>query len=541
MSKQKPAIAFDRVSSDEQKRDGFSLEAQEKLSQRYAKDNHLLIIKRWSVSESASKENERSHFFEMIKYVKENKVYNVIFDKVDRACRGLKSAQMIEELVEKFGVCFHFTRENLVIDVNSASSDKLRFYLHVILAKYYIDNLRTEIKKGMDERLSLGFWNHKAPLGYKNVRPDGETKNDRGKATIEIESQNAPYVKEAFELYSTGNYGVRDLVKFFNERLPDRKIAKGCIENLISNPFYYGAMRSRGVILPGKHPPLISKDLWDSCQKIRGIRGQGAELNATLSITKPFMGLMHCGACNHSITGQVKLKASGKTYIYYHCANKNCSERRHYVPQGKIEVQLIQAFEPFKRATPAATAAFSAVLRESLGNLEFYTHKLIGELAAVREDLKRSEEKIRKLQRDGDLAETEAHELLKTKKENGNQLEEEIQVTLQADKATAEQGIQVIELLRYSYDFMKFSTDSLQKAHLAKSVLSNLILIDGTLRYHYKKPFDVLIELTTKTNWWERPDRPHPIEIITRKNRWVNLGSNWLYFTAIRKHEPPGR
>jgi site-specific DNA recombinase len=511
MLKNKTAIAFDRVSSDDQKRDGFSLEAQEKLSKSYAKGQNLMIVKRWSVSESASKENERSHFFEMIDYVRDNKIGDVIFDKVDRACRGLKSAQMIEELVEKNEVRFHFTRENLIIDVNSPSSDKLRFYLHVILAKYYIDNLKTEIKKGLSQRTEMGFWNHKAPIGYKNVRPEGETKADRGKATIEIDKDCAPYVIEAFELYATGNYGLRDLIKFFSERIKTRIVAKSTIEVMISNPFYYGAMRTNKIITPGKHPPLISKALWDACQKIKGIRADGHGLNAALLHNKPFMGLMRCGVCGHLVTGQVKLKSSGKTYIYYHCANTQCTERRNYVPQAKIEEQVIRAFEPFKQATPAATEAFVTALKAGLGNMEFYTHKMIGELATEKELLRTSEEKIKKLQKDGKLSETEAMELIKTKQQRTAQVEVEIQATLKVDKETAEQGIHLIELLRYSYDFMTFSTDLLQKAHLAKSVLSNSILKNGTLSFSYKKPFDVLIELTSKKNWWRRREsNPSP-------------------------------
>lgn len=369
----KIALAFDRVSSDDQKRDGFSLEAQEKLSERYAREKNLIVVKRWSVSESASKENDRNHFFEMIEYVKANKVKHVIFDRVDRACRGLKSAQMIEELVEKCGVRFHFTRENLVIDVNSPSSDKLRFYLHVILAKYYIDNLKSEIKKGMDQRLELGFWNHKAPLGYRNVRPEGETKADRGKATIEVDAETAPFVKEAFELYATGNYAVRDLVKFFNDRLEARTVAKSCIENMLSNPFYIGSMRTRGVVIPGKHPPLISKELWDACQRMRGIRAENHEPNAAIAVAKPFMGLMKCAVCSHFITGQVKQKASGKTYVYYHCANQSCPGRKQYVSQAKIEEQVIAAFEPFSKFTPAATKAFVTALQSSLDDIELLT------------------------------------------------------------------------------------------------------------------------------------------------------------------------
>ena len=502
----KTAVAFYRVSSDDQKRDGFSLEAQEKLSERYAKDRNLLIVKPWAVAESASKENDRGSFFEMIDYVKTNKIGDVIFDKVDRACRGLKSAQVLEELVEKSSVRFHFTRENLILDENSPSSDKLRFYLHVILAKYYIDNLKSEIKKGMDERQELGFWNYKAPLGYKNVRPEGETKADRGKATVEIDPQSAPFVKEAFELYASGNYAVRDLVKFFNDRLETRQIGKGCVETMLTNPFYIGSMRTRGLVIPGRHAPLITKELWDTCQRMKGIRGEGHELSAAAAVSKPYMGLMRCGVCSHFVTGEVKRKANGKTYVYYHCANLDCPERRNNVAQASVEEQVIRAFEPFSKLTPAATKAFAEALRSSLDDIELYSHRQLTQLTDQIGEIKVSMAKVKTLHKNGMLSQNEFDSLIEEKRARLAEAETEIHATMKADKAAFAEGISLIELLQNSYDFMRFSKDSLKKAHLAKSVLSNPILEKGTLRYDYRKPFDVLIELTARKNWWSQQE-----------------------------------
>ncbi len=140
-------MEFLRVYSEEQRSDGFSLPAQKEKSDAYIKENKLNCVKGWSVAESASKELDRKEFFDMLKYVSENGIKNVVFDKIDRACRGLRAAVFIEDLVEA-GVRFHFTRDGLVVYKNSPPGDKLRFYLGVVLAKYYIDNLKTEIRKG---------------------------------------------------------------------------------------------------------------------------------------------------------------------------------------------------------------------------------------------------------------------------------------------------------------------------------------------------------------------------------------------------------
>ncbi len=163
------AIVFDRVSSSEQK-EGQSLEAQRKGNNEYAKQNKLRIVKAWSVDESASKEEDRKIFFQAVEYLRENNIKHILFDKVDRCCRGFKAAVLIEALFEKEDVTFHFTRQNLVIHKNSPAHDKTQLYFHIMFAKIYVENLKGEIKKGSNLRLEKGLWNYKAPYGYKNVR-----------------------------------------------------------------------------------------------------------------------------------------------------------------------------------------------------------------------------------------------------------------------------------------------------------------------------------------------------------------------------------
>src|SRR4051812_17016649 len=102
MAKQKgnnSAVVFSRVSSEDQ-RDGFSLDAQLSLALKYADEQKLEVKRSWKVDESASKENDRKHFFEMVEYVKDNQIKNVIFDKVDRAVRGFRSATLIDDLIQ---------------------------------------------------------------------------------------------------------------------------------------------------------------------------------------------------------------------------------------------------------------------------------------------------------------------------------------------------------------------------------------------------------------------------------------------------------
>lgn len=509
-------VEFQRVSSDGQK-DGFSLPAQKEKAQEYMKQQGLNCARGWSVTESASKELDRRKFFEMIRYVSENGIKNVVFDKIDRACRGLRAAVMIEDLVEA-GVRFHFTRDNLIVDKNSPPSDKLRFYLGVVLAKFYIDNMKSDILKGMEKRWDDGYCNSRAPVGYRNRRDDA-------RAWIEVDQKVSPFIQQVFELYATGNYSYKALEKHLAGKVTverkvrvekDGKIVRElqqlpinhkCIESLICNPFYYGARRYKGeVIMNGKekHTPLITKELFDACQKIKGIRAQNAKISLAHEIQKPFMSLMNCGACGHAVTGEVHKKASGKIYVYYHCANQGCGQRRINVRQETILAQLAMAFEPFARLTMKATASFIEGLKEQIEQIGVYASERQQELVAEKESLEQRCEELRQLGQIGKISEMEAGELLAKKRQQLHEKEVEIEAHTTASRKTFVAGLKVIELLGKSSQFMALDGNELNKARLARMVLSNPILKDGNLEYHYEKPFDDLVFLTRHRNWWTR-------------------------------------
>jgi site-specific DNA recombinase len=512
------AVEFLRVSSDGQK-EGYSLEAQREMAGAYARKSALKCVQSWSVAESASKELDRKKFFEMVRYVSEHGIKNVIFDKIDRACRGLRAAVMIEDLVDA-GVRFHFTRDNLVVDKSSSPSEKLRFYLGVVLAKHYIDNLKIEIQKGMDQRWLEGHWNGLAPLGYKNIRDDG------GRARVILDPGVVPHLKELFELYATGNYSYKALATFLNDqgvmvtkrireevgdgiriRREEVPVTHKCIENVVCNPFYYGARRKNGqVVRTGneQHEGIISKELFDRCQKIKAIRAASTRVTLSHEIHKPLMGFMKCGSCGRSVTGEVHKKSSGRIYIYYHCANLECSQRKINVRQETILAQVTKAFEPFAKLSPSATAAFIENIQEQMTDLKIFSSEHLKEIEHAKQEIEVRCRELKDLYDAGALSESEFEEVIKKKRLLVQSNDIEIEAHMKASGETILAGLKIIELLGKSYDFMQLEGNELEKVRLAKLMLSNPILTDGNLGFDYKKPFDVLSDLTGHRKWWRR-------------------------------------
>ena len=495
------AVQFNRISSEGQD-DGFSLDAQDSLGKNYAKIHKLKVVKSWSEVESAYKEDKRKHFFAMIDYVKKNDVKNVIFDKVDRAVRGFRSAVVVENLVENEGVRFHFTREALVIDENSSPQDKFRFYLFAIMGKYYVDNLKQEQKKGVSQRIKSGHWSWACPVGYKYSAAE-----DSKRKIVTIDEDVAPAVREIFTMYATGNYALSDLIGILNKVTPDRKYRWKMLCGMLENPFYYGAMRVKGKVMDASHEPLVSKELWTACQRIRGIRAKQYQKSASKAdIDKPFMQLIKCGACGRAVTGEAHRKKSGKTYIYYRCAHNSCEQRKKTISQPKLVEQIYAAIEPFKKFKQRSTQNLADALRERLTDFDAYTLEVARqcqeEELKILNGLKTAEDFFEK----NYLSKEEFEKLKIEEMRKIADLRVKTNCHEHANDATKELGLEVIEQLHFLKSFFVLDSNLLSQVEMVRILLSNLSLTDGTLSYDYEKSFDVLANFGVCRGKWAHQD-----------------------------------
>lgn len=118
-------------------------------------------------------------------------------------------------------------------------------------------------KDALRQKYSEGWWPGWAQIGYKNVKKGG-------KRIVEIDPVISRLVKETFELYSTGNYSYLGLcAEMYKKGFVARNgkmFTDSSLQQLLTNPFYYGLMRWGGMERMGKHKPIISKALFEKCQ-----------------------------------------------------------------------------------------------------------------------------------------------------------------------------------------------------------------------------------------------------------------------------------
>jgi len=175
----KKAVLYARVSSKDQEREGYSIPAQQKLLHKYAISRQLQIVREFVDVETA-KATGRKQFGEMVRFFEKNPdCRTVAAEKTDRLYRNFRDSLTLEDL----GVELHLVKDGLILSKESKSQEKLVHGFHLLLAKNYSDNLREEVRKGMQEKAEQGIYPGRAPLGYRNNKLEH---------TIEIDPDTAP-------------------------------------------------------------------------------------------------------------------------------------------------------------------------------------------------------------------------------------------------------------------------------------------------------------------------------------------------------------
>jgi len=367
-SKKTKAILFARVSSKDQEETGYSLDAQEKMLKKYADDNHFSIVKTYRISESASGKQVRKLFNEMLAYAIKNKIPVILCEKIDRLTRNPKDAATISDWLQADETRYiHFVKENFIVNRNTRAHENLVWDMKVAIARFYTSNLSEEVKKGQKEKIAQGWMPTKPALGYKTIGesghkihvPDGEDEN----GTL---TGKAAHIRRMFELYASGNYSISRLeVELYETGMRSRtgrKLGMSSIHRFLSDVFYIGKIRWMKQVYPGKHNPLVSKDLFDKVQVIlrRQLKNPHFAKHNALLKSKVF-----CSNCTGMLTWYEK-----KGHWYGHCNNHGeyakC-EKKTCIREDRVEEQFAYIFDVVAPKNEEVLQEIENILREDHG------------------------------------------------------------------------------------------------------------------------------------------------------------------------------
>ncbi len=489
ISNQQKAILYVRVSSKEQEKEGYSLDAQEKLGREYAHRSNLEIVRLWKVSESAWKQ-ERKAFGQLIEYSKRHpEIEHIIFDITDRMTRNDFDKLKIYTLIKDYGKTIHFSRTNKTINRESGSDDEFMFDIEVAVAKKMSNDISRKAKMGMQEKAEQGEFPSAAPIGYIN---------NKQTHSIEVDPDRAPAIRRAFIDMASGNYSLNTLgEKLFKEGLRSKKnlrIIKPTLGKILNNPFYYGSFLWKGKLYQGVHEPIISKQQYDQVQFI--LSGKGHSFHASKK-SFAFNSLLRCGVCGCKVLGELKKKK----YTYYHCT---FSKGRHHRQRGYIrENKLASLFEDTVRTV--------TITSEEVDWIKELLHESIDEQKSHQEhrivSLKRQKSKLQN--RLSNLYDLRVDNVFDNeifiKKENeykSDLFEVEAMITQSMDlnHNFYEDGCKILELSNRLFP-LYLRSDVEEKAGILRSIASNYTLNDLSICPTYKKPFSFIAEGNQNKKW----------------------------------------
>ncbi len=293
------AALYVRVSGEEQKIKGLSLEAQQERLEEYARERGLLITGIYIDAAKTARKNihKREQFQRMIESVKRDEVDVLLFCRLDRWFRSVADYYKVMEILEAHNCGWVTSDEEY--DTTTANG---RLYINVKLsiAQNEADMCGERIDVVFDSKISHGtVVSGSCPFGY---RVNSEKR-------LEIVPEQASIIQDIFDYYESRiskytttiyireTYGINWSVQ--------------SISNLLSNELYTGVYNRRGRYNPSFCPPIIERKQFERVQDL--IRRNARKTPAKRTFT--FSSMLVCEECRHKMTSISGYKP------YYRCPN----------------------------------------------------------------------------------------------------------------------------------------------------------------------------------------------------------------------------
>jgi len=393
------AAIYLRVSTDEQAREGFSIDSQKERLDAFCKSQDWAIYDYYIDDGYSGKDLDRPAVKQLLKDAKEKKFDIVLIYRLDRfSRRALDLLKVVEEVFEPNKIFLRSATEPFDTSTNAG---RMMLTMLVAFAQFERESIAERVKMNMMHKAKRGEWcgANQAPYGYKNVDKK-----------LVVVPEEAAVIRKIFEWYASGRYGLRSLCEKLNNcgfrtRRGNYWVTPA-LRNVIVNPVYAGYMAwnrtkrkntktirrkpSEWVVSEGRHEAIISKELFDQAQKILKERAKYTPRSA--GSPYPLTGLVYCGNCGSKYRGWYKkAKKPGRLVYYYRCSGymtgKICKSphiQTHNLEEyviskierlGEDEKRIAAAYKQVMAANESKMATFKAEMQNAKKTLESIANK----------------------------------------------------------------------------------------------------------------------------------------------------------------------
>lgn len=378
MKKQKeiPSITrvalYVRVSGEEQKVKGLSLEAQQERLEEYAKARGWVITGIYVDAAKTARKNmhKRLEFQRMMESVKRDEVDILLFCRLDRWFRSVADYYKVMDVLNA-----HKCEWKTVDEEYDTTTANGRLYINVKLsiAQNEADICGERIDVVFDSKIEHGtVVSGSCPFGY---RVNSEKR-------LEICQEEAEIVRDAFNHYES-SVSQRGTVKYIRENY-GVNWCDATFRRMLQEKLYSGIYDRAGRINENFCQPIISKKQFDHVQVLLKKNARYAPSGKVYIFTS----ILTCAECGHKLVGY-----KSKDFYYYRCnqhfkrgrCNHNHSVREDRIEQwifSKLKNELDRRKKEYEMQTAEKKREHlgkeRAALKGKLSRLrELYVNKLI--------------------------------------------------------------------------------------------------------------------------------------------------------------------
>ncbi|MBP3573223.1 MAG: recombinase family protein [Prevotella sp.] len=326
-----------RVSTEEQAKYGFSVEAQKDALDRWAHQNGVSVAG-WYIDEGVSarkKVKNRPALQRLLADIQSGgEIDLIIFTKLDRYFRSVSEYHETQKILELHGVHWKAIEE----DYDTTTTDG-RFKINIMLsiaeqeADRTGDRIRFINAHKIKKRQAI---TGKIAHGYTIAE------DENGIKRVVIDDTKADYVREIFDYFLQYN-SISKTTKYINTE-KGLTLHYNTVKRILKNPFYTGVYYG----VEDYCPAYISKDTHAHILEILKTRHVKHRRTNRVYL---FSGILRCPNCGLKMSGMIgkKLKKTGEETIFYRCPNyqknKSCDFNRS-INERLLEAWLKEKITP---------------------------------------------------------------------------------------------------------------------------------------------------------------------------------------------------
>lgn len=256
------AAIYTRVSTEDQAKEGFSLDAQMEKLKSYCKARGWVVSGEYIDDGYSGRNVKRPAYNRMMEEMDKWDLLLVL--KMDRIHRNSKNFMLMMEFLNKNKKEFVSMSESF--DTSNAMG---RFVMNILqlVAQLESEQIGERVYIGMEQKAKIngGVLGFNIPYGY-----------DYKDGKLVINSDEAKIVKEIYSWYSSGK-SMGEIAKMLNSsKIPTKKgglWAKKTISTILKNPTYCGYLHWEDYINKSDHEKIIDEPDFDEIQNQIGLRG----------------------------------------------------------------------------------------------------------------------------------------------------------------------------------------------------------------------------------------------------------------------------